>query len=503
MKKKLITIILLVCFAVVATGLVLFFTLKPEISNDNTSNPPETEIQNPTTPPVFVVPEIINLYLSDQNVSVELYVEYDGDYFIEHAVEDSEILQINNGVVIPKKTGTTKVQTTLLYGENKILKHTIINVYKDLENVVCQVYKNNEIVDKLFVGEKYNLKLTLDTPIIGDFEFCANKNIDDFKFVEQKQNEYYYEFTAASLGNTEFLFNFKNAQNKFIYQIYSYIEKFDVYVNDKLHNQDFLQLFLYNKEFETQANEDGFFDKIKLEIEITHSCVANCFEIVYAAKTLKYENGYLWAENVGIYTMLIKANDGSEYSQEIKIIVKNIEPTQIVANDIYASVGEPKILEYSVLPQYAIYTCEVQCSQFVYIDNNTITALESGEHEITIIANKISKTIKFITKENPKINIDISQIIVDELNVEVSQQTIKLNFVENYLFAFSYYFTDDKNNIISKNLDVEIMSENQQVVSNLEHENLRILFCIKQKANFSIKFLDGTNVYYQINFEFY
>lgn len=503
MNKKLIAIILIGCFAVISTALVLFFILKPNNPNDNDLNTPETETQKPTVVPVFVVPQTINLYLSDQGVCVETYVEYEGEFSFEYLPEDADILEINNGVIIPKEIGTTKVQTTLLYGENKISKQTIINVYKDLENVFCHIYQNNENIDKLFAGEKYNLKLSLDTPIIGDFEFCANENIDNFRFIEQKQNEYFYEFTATTFGSTEFLFDFKNVKKQFCYQIYSYVEKFDIYVNNKLHNQDFIQLFLYNKEFETQANQDGFFDEIKIDIKTENSCVENCFEIIYNNDCLNYEDGYLCAKNVGIFAIIIKANDGSEYSQQIKIIIKNVEPTQIIADDIYAHVGEIKNLEFLVLPQYAIYNYEIQGNQFVCIENNTIKALESGEHEITIIANNISKTIIFIASAKPKINIDISKIIVDELNVEVLQQTIKLNYVENYLFAFSYYFVDDKNNIISKNLDIEILSENQQVVSNLEHENLRIIFCLKQKANFSIKFLDGDNIYYQINFEYY
>ena len=196
MKKKHIFIICSIICAIAIIALFLVFTIKPEQSDDNSNNNPP-EQQQTQEEPMFVVPEIINLYLSDTNVEVSANVVFSKNYEIIYFAENTEIIELNGGVICPKQIGSTKVFTKLVYDDKQITKQTQVNVFEDVKSVECKIYKQDEIISQLFIGEKYIVKLQINSPIIGDFSFYANNNISNLILENKNDFEYCYEFVVG------------------------------------------------------------------------------------------------------------------------------------------------------------------------------------------------------------------------------------------------------------------------------------------------------------------
>lgn len=503
MKKKHIIIICSIICAIIAIALVLIFTIKPNANDDDNSNNDITQEKPQTQDPVFVVPSIINLYLSDTNIEINVSVIYDKNYQIVCMSKNAEVVEMNGTLICPKKIGSTIVETTLLYEDKQISKQTQVNVFEDIKVVECKIYKQENAVDKLFVGEKYCLKLTINSPIIGDFSFCGNNVVSGLVLKGQNDFEYCYEFSALNFGLAEFVFKFENFENKFVYNVYSYAKNIEVYVDDNLYTQNKIYLYLFNNQYKTEANNDEIFDCVKFDAKVENGCMLNCLDFNIENEIVEYRDGCLYAKEIGKCNIKIKTIDGTNIETNIEVVVQNVEPTEIVANDIFAKVGEIKKIEFSVLPIYAIYESEITCQDDeIIISENNISANLSGNYIITIFANQVSKTINFVVESKPQIVIEFPQAIIDELEIKIENNKIKLKYVQNYDLNFSYYFIDDKNNIFTKQFEVEVICADMQNSIDYQHENLRFIINIEQKTNFTINFCDDEEIIYQLFFEF-
>lgn len=399
MKKWIIG---LVCTIVVAAIIVGAIFLIPK--NDDNAPPVEESIE--------IVCKDITISLNDKPVNLGLKVIKKGVLtYTKKISTDSDCIKIFGDLVIPKKVGTANVTIEISTTNNKYTKEVSVTVKPvdcDINLIIQDDLGNN--INKLFVGENYNLIVTVNKKLNYDYNVSTSKNISQFKLIESKNNYYKFNFKVESLEKTQFLFEYLGDEELLEINTYEYIRDINIKINNELSNE--INLDLFNPDYRTLANENGLYDSCTFNIIENNNCINEYKVEVSNENIARIEENNIIAINGGICDLIVSALDGSDYIKIFKIYVNNSNIQNLNFESAVVELEQNQVYELNAnyYPIYSINNIEYYLDDKLIEDTN-ISFDAAGEYIIIAkdVYSNISTQLKIIVKESSiKYNFELS-----------------------------------------------------------------------------------------------
>ncbi len=489
-SKKYIYIIIFVAITALVIGAIIINNIKiPSPPNDNnhqTSDTPQGEEYE-----LNISCKDITMYIDDEYSNLYITITSNEKYTVDYAY-DSNALEIIDQKVYAKKTGSytvtviAKISSTNLEFSDSF----VVTILDTITEVNSTIYKNNESVDNLFVGENYIIEFTFNANMNIPFTLIASDNVSNLEsLIINDENKIRFSFNVISADETFFIFEYRNFSKKFIYDTYEYIDNFDINFENGYKN-NILTLYIFNSDFTLEANNDDIFNQTKLNVNVDNNNL-ELFEIKILDNQVAYiENNSIIAKSVGETTLLVTALDGSNYSESITIKVENVLVDEIspAYSEKILNKNESLKIEYAFSPKYAITNFEITTNGEILTDN-TFYAQNTGTYTILItdkIANIFANILITVNEDIPPskvyYSIEFNQSILDEYNTEFKNDVLSIttNNLPIYI-SFSFILLDEYQGEITT--DVSLSGINRYDFDKISNV---VNLCIYEKGTLNI-----------------
>ena len=435
MHKKGI-LIFCITLLVVAIAVAIYFIVPKNVTNGSFEEPEYEEVVE-----IYAQNEI-NLTIFSQPYHLVYSIESNTDYEL-NIFCNNDVVYIQDDYIYVNKVGEcilTIQANTLLHSYSKNINVEVKNV--DFIANFLLTDKNNNILDKVMVGDEYVLKIQTNIDCdLQDVNLLHGDNISILNYEKADKNNIIYELKITNYGEVKFTFVYKQFDYDFIVDCFEYISTFNVSSN---HNFDVL--YLFDENFVFEANQDEKFNDVEIFVS-TNNHTLNKFDISLQNDNAVLINNKIVAKNIGVNYLIIKALDNSNYTKTIKFEIKQVEIEDLYFNQtsLTLNVGESKQLSYIYSPIYAITNFDIDFEDINY-ENGYVTALNSGEFFITIkdiITGKIATcSVKVIVSGN--INITIPQSFLNDYNAVFENDVLTINkYCQIYQIVFYYSIIGD------------------------------------------------------------
>lgn len=295
----------------------------------------------------YVYAEDISSDTIYMNVDTRLnksFIDYEnvvGDKINAEIIYDKNYLSYKNNILTALKVGSTQITVSTLLDEDTIISRTInVEIAPQLDVIEYSFSKNDTEIDTLHYSVKadetlevYNLHLTFNKPILGSPTFSGinisnikNTNLQTFDITFTKTDASKIIVSATDPNtNCADSFDLKITQQKFIQTIDC------SFVDDNNTSRDCL--YLFNDDYETKANADGYFSSLTIKTLIDNKVTNEDFTSTTSSTNImieKKDNTFVVkALSSGVAEIKISVTDGSGVVCTKNIAVKTVIPNNI------------------------------------------------------------------------------------------------------------------------------------------------------------------------------
>ena len=479
-KRRFIFILVLVLVVILTVGTV--FTIKI-IKDVNAANQKPIDDTNSTIDTPSVSKPTLSVVTC---IEIDKYETYNytysvtdlGDYVVSVEIVDNTIANIDDNLKIkPIKVGTTDIKVSINC-EPKIEKFTTLIIKDAVSDYSYEILnESGEKCDYLYVNNNYILQITENTivdevPKIGyDDDFVSNVSL-----ISKDKNILKYKFKVKNYGSFVFKYESKyckkDTENLTAYE---YPNSFNVAFNNNVLTDNNINLYLFNEDYASDANVDGYYNSTVFNIGIKPN-TNDKVKMSFVGDCISIEDNKISATKVGTGTLVFES-EISKVKKEYKIIVQKIEPAVVVLNGqenqlgttINLSLEQNTLYNFDVqiLPAYAYGCLNCVCSSGVSIADSKVSLIADTSQNIKVMFNSecilfvnITKTVSYeIVKEiysdsNVVVN-DNNLTIVFEEDCEISIFLVIKNCDDNSLVLDCVYgFTISDESVITKTNDL-------------------------------------------------
>lgn len=466
--KKSVLIALILAFVMTAT-IVLAIILKRDNNSDNNNPTPqvETHQDEESEKPVlitnenFIVPSDILVTIDEEDAIIDYQLPTNCKISPTFSIESGTCITLVGRNISPTDYGTAVIKAVA----DTVTKHisvTVLKIELNIEdNLRCGAKADGTFdTHTLTVLSNYALS---DFNIIG----TGTKNIT-FKSQSVDRKTIVYEFQLTQCDSNIKFTCYDQTITKGITST-AYISNCNYSLSNNLEkdvNGNYILYRINNQIYETTALSDN-------KPCFTNIVINNPSQFVISSDNtaiLAVSGNKISAVNIGATTLTITANDGSQYSEKIKFIVKdtyaNIILTTKDSVELKIESFKQCQLTISYLPVYA--TSTVITSQFdnsiIDYNNSTITAKTVGSTTLEFFINGVSKKqIPVVVKD------EFHLVLVNNITqVEITDMQISINLLESDQLSLIYLIQNHKNQAsINQTLDIIFEDENN-IASNIE-----------------------------------
>lgn len=474
-KDKILNYLVLTLICILLLGAIIYFV----INNTNNNKPPSGDGDliipgddgSQGKPPTLVVSENITIDKLEFNTSVAYVVTDIGNYNVTVYVEDTSIAEVDDNLkIIPKKVGSTRIVTEINTNP-KIQKFTNLTINDVVESINYKFLNtdSNE-TNTFYVGEFYYLQITENVNV--DMSSVLNYSNDQIEceFVEKTENVLIYKFKPKVYGNITF-----DYVNKYCIEqidITAYNKPTDFAVNFNLPSENnTINLYLYNVEYNLQANLDGCFNTCTFNITLQENVIDNV-NVTFSGGNFALNGNVITASCEGSGEIKFKS-EISGVEKVHNIIVTKITPNELVVNNENLSLNTTitktiKInteydLEIKVNPIYYLGTINIQCKEGItLIDDKVILTSDTASLVINYDGDEIL-TINF----NKEIEYTISASLENVYNCTANknEDTIVVDNIEQDSFIYLQFVIKDENKQNFENQEFLISIDDKAIVN--------------------------------------
>ena len=483
MKTKkfacIITIIIVLGFIITGAIIInnLKFPLDPEHSGESNESGDNTQSEETD---VSILCDDITMFINDEFSQLSITIKSNEIYTTNYTY-DKQALKIVDQKVYAYKTGTYLVTIIVTTSSSTYSGTFTVTVLDTITDVSATIYKDNEKVDKLFVGETYILEFTYNAEMYTNFILNTSENISSFKNIQTNiSNKILFSFTVSSDEDTIFEFNYRKFSKSFTYETYEYITNFDIDISNGFEN-NILTLYIFNTNYLPDANSNYIFNETPFSINVGDKNLS-LFEVKILDENIAcIKDNKIIANSVGETTLNITALDGSDFTENITILVKCVEIIELtpILFEKTLNVGESFDIVYTYSPNYAITDFEITVNDEV-LTENIFYATAEGEYNINILDKVSGKTTNILVTVNEVIEpsevyykVDFNQSFLDEYNGTFENNILTIYAENPFYFSFSFLLLDEYDGEISTKITVSSTTKYDiDPISNLV--NLRI-----------------------------
>lgn len=461
-KKYLYILIGVISIIAIIAGAIIINNLKfpvnPEHSNESNESGDNTQSEETD---VSILCDDITMFIDDEFSQLNITIKSNEVYTTNYTY-DKQALNIVDQKVYAYKTGTYLVTVLVTTTSSTYSDTFTVTVLDTITDVSVNIYKDNEKVDKLFVGETYVLELTYNAKMYTDFILNPSENISNFKNIETNiSNKILFSFTVSSVEDTVFVFNYRNFSKSFTYETYEYISNFDIDISNGFEN-NILTLYIFNNNYVSDANSNNIFNETPFSINVSEKNLS-LFEVKILDENIAcIKDNKIIASSVGKTTLNITALDGSDFTESITIYVKQVEISELTPTffEKTLNVGESFEIVYTYSPNFAITDFEITVNGEV-LTENIFYANAEGEYTITILDKISNLTANILVTVNEIIEpsevyykVEFNQSFLDEYNGTFENDILTIYAEIPFCFSFSFLLLDEYEGEISTNITV-------------------------------------------------
>ena len=481
-KKFYIFLIIFLCFlALIGT----FFTIKIikninfsiDANNNNDSSSNNNENSSFNSPSLSV----------ESSIVIDKYETYKFSYSAENLsnysiivkIMDNEIASIDDELnITPLLVGKTTIITSINC-HPKIEKKTTLIIDDAVTDFTYKILDLNNHDAYTYVNNFYFLEITENAIVTTLPNIIYDNNfISGFEFISKNKNILTYKFKVINAG--EFNFNYINKYcEKYTKNIsaYNYPSNYEVNFDISSTNNT-LNLYIFNKNFSTQANEDGYFNSCSFLLTL----VDNSNEIINITKNndiIAIDDNIITAIEDG-ECILTFTSEITDIKKQYTIFVQTIIVNEINYNnetynlnnqiDLTLELNQEKDFIIKILPIYFYGDVSIDYSDGVIIKNNKIK-LVSNENQIinVIYNNKIILQFNIVSLKEITIEVSLFECTtncnfnLDKITITYSNDCFLILKCEIY-YNNSLYFNQNLN--ISYTSSIIATSDNSSTIKN-------------------------------------
>lgn len=437
--------------------------------------------------------EDININLGQsKEIHFAKFQEGTGDKVNVELEYNQTYLQLKDNTLTALKVGQTSIVVKALSSANQDIVESIkINIQPQLELINYTFKQESTSVQKLFYDTKADGTLTKYT-----LELTFNKTVTSPITVEgidvvnlQTEDNVHFMATFTKQDASQIFVNAvdKNNNNNLTECLPVALQQYTQEINYSLvlpNGSNTNTLYLYNQEYSSQANLDGYFDS--LEIEVTQD-----IDISLSANFATLDDNTITAISAGELYIILKAKDGSEFEKRVHLNIETIFAQSINYPNIdeHIFIFDTINVEPSYSPIYALTQFNIEYDQ-KYFSKNAFeyTAKLCGETTLTI-KDTCSNLV-----HTYNINI-VQEYVFFYQNLECTT----ISATENSTFIVQIYHINFNNN--KRNLSADISDINIVVTPNVEYaiHNNNIYFFNFSAETCTLKIVKGEKILTQID----
>ena len=425
------------------------------------------------------------IYMNIGTQITKTFIEYEnvvGDKIDTEFIYDNKYLSYENGILTAHKVGTTQIVVNTFSSNNTtISKSIIVEIAPQLEVTEYSFMKGDSQIDTLLYSTKadgtpevYKLHLTFNKSILGlpTFAGIVTSNIESTSLQT-------FDVTFTKLDNSNIIIfasdpNTKCAETFYLeIPLQKFIQTIDFcLVDDNATSRDCL--YLFNNDYETNANDDGYFNSLAIKTSIDNVVATKNFTMATDSTNIeinKKDNTFVVkALSVGSATITISATDDSG-----AVCTKNINVEKVIPSEItFANVPENLFLydTFSLVPTFAPS----------YALTNFEVTFENGKTFSQYFANDSNDKFSFQAIKYGSANIKILE------NNSKIEHTYNLTILQEFTFIYNYKEIDSEKSVLKISTATSItisifrrIFENGEIGSTTKFDNAVIEIFTKNK----------------------
>ena len=465
-KNKIIIFFVVIAFIII--GLIFAFIIFKHLHKHvEIKETPKSDVSaeiSSNENPILNVPNLISLDKLE-TYKFTYSTKYADDYDINVTVEDENIIQLDkNYNIIPNSVGITYIKVEINCNP-KISKTTIVSVDDAVTDITYKFLDSDNLAtNNFYVGETYYLEITenVNINLLPNIVFKST-HVSNFSFVSKHQNILLYQFKIIKNGNFSFEYSPKHSEYTKYINICSYVYpyNFDVlFSNVNLQNNE-INLYLFNNEYKSEANNAGFFNSFSFETKIIEGS-NDVINYSISNDCVSLNNNSVTANKEGSSVLYFESLI-SNVKKEYVINVIKINPSFIIFNNNNYSIGETITFDLDtniesnfnleLFPIYSFNQINITTSNGINISNNKIIRTNSSEQTIEIY-NSNTLLLKIII---PEIKTYSIKICLNNSSTEIKDNSIKFN--SDFLMLYCEIIDNKTNTSINNQLFISINDE--------------------------------------------
>lgn len=453
---KTIIISLIICIIMVI-GIVI---LVVNVTNSNLPEPPpqieeendedDNENNNNLFIPSLTVPTSLNVEILDSTTKFAYSVTNLGNYSLSINIEDNSIASIENNIIKPKKVGETKI-TTIINSTPEIKKETtliILDCVKEVNFYITNL--DNSIPERYFTDTTYVLEIKQNLLTEENPELFYD-NVKNLNLIKKENNSYIFNFEIITHGKFTFTYNSKYVNLSQNYNAYKLPTDFAVNFSNNLLNNNEINLYLFDENYKTQANENNIYNSVNFEI-IKQDYSYDEFEVIEINEKPILEisnnnNNNIKAKNEGT-TILKVYSKISNVCKNFNINVSKVNLSEVVINNVFYTLNTVQDIKLNENEEYKF---EFFASPIYSVNNLTIefnlNEIDYSNNKIKLINNTLISTVYLKNNNNIVYTLNIYLAENLKLDLKLTYPTTDASLTDNVLTLN-----------LSKNSSVQIIS---------------------------------------------
>lgn len=412
----------------------------------------------------------VEMYIDDQFSTIIFSTNAKEDYTIAYDYDKTKLSIIDNKIH-PLIEGEYVVNMTITTLAQKTASDNFtVTVFETVTDASAEVFKNETKVSTLFCNESYNIVFSINATMHTDFNIDTSENISNLTIVQSDDKQkIVFSFNVTKCEDAEFIFTYRNFTKTFTFPVYNYISNFNINFSNSF-SDDVLTLYLFNTDHSTEANSDEKYNSATFEISTNENAMQKFDATIINTDIARIVDNKIVALKEGQTSLVIKAQDGSNFSKSVAVVVQTAEVQAITTKveEVQLKIGESFEIEYSYSPIYAVCDFEV-LTDGLTIKDNTVIANNAGNYEIEIydnISNQSAKIYVTVVEDDSSkthFKVEFNQSFIDTYNATFLGNTliVDTNGEEVQIpFSFVIAYGDDDSYDGEITTDISISTDN-------------------------------------------
>lgn len=345
-----------------------------------------------TSLPTLTVPSEITMGTLDQKRF--LYCVKDlGEYQVSVYIESSSVAILNEDIITPVGTGSTKIITSINTSP-AIIKETTLNIVESVSNVEFYITDENNVSSEIFfTNTQYILEIRQNaTPL--QLPEISYENIENFTLINNSGKSMFFNFDVPNENSFTFQYSSTHANLTKSYTAYNRPTTFDVNFTNVAVVNNTINLYLFNNEFKSLANSDGKYSDTKYSFTSDNITIDNIQLIDYDNSILQIENNNIIALYEGTSILKFYSSISKTYKTYTvnvtkvnisKVLINNIQKDIGTVDNIKIDADDDYTFAFSSIPLYTYNEIAISYNlDEINYSNNTIIISDTSINSATI-----------------------------------------------------------------------------------------------------------------------